>query len=43
MTLEEVTRLHIERVLRDVGGKRLPAARILGIDVKTLRARLKEG
>jgi len=43
MTLEEVTRAHIERVLRDVGGKKLAAAKILGIDVKTLRAKLKEG
>jgi DNA-binding NtrC family response regulator len=43
MTLEDAARTHIERVLRHVGGKKVAAAKILGIDVKTLRAKLKEG
>jgi transcriptional regulator with GAF, ATPase, and Fis domain len=36
MTLADLERRHIERVLREVGGNRSEAARILGIDRSTL-------
>lgn len=35
-TLEEVKRAHVLEVLRACGGKREDAARILGVDRKTL-------
>jgi len=41
--LAEVEREHIQSVLRSVGGNRSRAARILGIDRKTLRKRLGDG
>ncbi len=40
-SLAEVQRIHIERVLRYTEGKKAPAARLLGIDVKTLYAKIK--
>jgi two-component system response regulator HydG len=42
-TLEDVEREHIERVLKDCGGNRSAAARLLGIDRKTLWRKLKDG
>ncbi len=42
LPLAEVERRHIERVLRSVGGNRLAAAQILGIDRSTLFRRLKQ-
>lgn len=40
MTLEEVERRHVLKVLRACNGNRLEAARILGIDRKTLARKL---
>ena len=40
-TLAEVEREHIRNVLALVGGNKTQAARILGIDRKTLRQKLK--
>ncbi len=40
--LEEVEREHIERVLRECGGNRSAAARVLGIHRKTLWRKLKD-
>jgi two-component system response regulator HydG len=40
-TLEEVEIEHIVRVLESVGGNKSRAAKVLGIDVKTLREKLK--
>ncbi len=40
LSLGEVERRHVERVLRSVGGNRAAAARILGIDRSTLYRRL---
>ena len=40
-TLAEVEREHIQSVLAEVGGNKTQAARILGIDRKTLRQKLK--
>jgi two-component system response regulator HydG len=40
-TLAEVEREHIRNVLAHVGGNKTQAARILGIDRKTLRHKLK--
>ncbi|MBL8112508.1 MAG: sigma-54-dependent Fis family transcriptional regulator [Acidobacteria bacterium] len=41
-TLEEVERRHVQRVLEASGGNRSEAARLLGIDRKTLARKLKE-
>lgn len=41
LTLAEVERLHIQRVLEGVGQNKTKAAEILGIDRKTLRGKLK--
>ncbi len=41
-SLAEVEREHVRRVLDEVGGNKSQAARILGIDRKTLRAKLEE-
>jgi two-component system response regulator HydG len=41
LTLSEMERLHIQRVLREEGGNRARAARRLGIDRKTLWRRLR--
>ncbi|MDY7091705.1 MAG: sigma-54 dependent transcriptional regulator [Acidobacteriota bacterium] len=40
--LAEVERLHIERTLRYTEGKKAPAARLLGIDVKTLSKKIRD-
>ena len=40
-SLEEVERRHILRVLEAVGGNKTQAAQILGINRKTLHARLQ--
>lgn len=39
--LSEMERRHIVRALRYTEGKKAPAARLLGIDVKTLRSKIK--
>jgi DNA-binding NtrC family response regulator len=39
--LTEVERVHISRVLRYTEGKKAPASRILGIDVKTLNNKIR--
>jgi two-component system, NtrC family, response regulator HydG len=41
MPLAEIERLHILRALRFTDGKKAPAARLLGIDVKTLASKLQ--
>ena len=41
MPLEEVERRHILRVLQAVGGNRTLAAKILGLDRKTLYRKLE--
>jgi DNA-binding NtrC family response regulator len=35
-------RAHIARVLQDTGGKKLQAARLLGIDIKTLNKKVRD-
>jgi two-component system, NtrC family, response regulator HydG len=40
--LEDAERIHIKRVLESVGGNKTQAAKLLGIDRKTLREKLKE-
>ncbi len=42
VSMAEIERLHVERVLRHTGGKKAPAARILGVDVKTLASKIKK-
>jgi DNA-binding NtrC family response regulator len=42
LTLEEVERRHICRILDSVGGNRTQAAKILGIGLRTLQRKLKE-
>jgi len=42
LSLEEVERRHVQRVLRSVGGNRAAAARILGIDRSTLYRRMSQ-
>jgi DNA-binding NtrC family response regulator len=41
LPLTEMERLHIVRALDFTGGKKAPAARLLGIDVKTLSRKIK--
>jgi DNA-binding NtrC family response regulator len=41
VSLADVERIHIARVLARTGGKKLQAARLLGIDIKTLNKKLK--
>jgi len=41
LKLEEMERLHIQRVLRQMGGRRGETAEALGIDRKTLRQKLR--
>ncbi len=41
LPLKEVERLHIQTALRYTEGKKAPAARLLGIDVKTLSSKIK--
>jgi DNA-binding NtrC family response regulator len=40
-SLAEMERLHIARVLAETGGKKMRAARLLGIDLKTLNHKIK--
>jgi len=40
-SLAEMERLHIARVLKDTGGRKMQAARLLGIDLKTLNHKIK--
>ncbi len=40
-SLAEMERLHITRVLLETGGKKMQAARLLGIDLKTLNHKMK--
>ena len=40
-SLAEMERLHIARVLAETGGKKMQAARLLGIDLKTLNHKIK--
>ncbi len=40
-SLGEMERLHITRVLSETGGKKMQAARLLGIDLKTLNHKIK--
>jgi DNA-binding NtrC family response regulator len=41
LTLAEVEKRHIQRVLASTGGNKTRAARVLGIDTKTLYNKLK--
>jgi two-component system NtrC family response regulator len=41
-SLSEVERLHIARVLSETKGKKMQAARLLGIDLKTLNKKIKD-
>jgi len=40
-SLAEMERLHLIRVLKETGGKKMRAARLLGIDIKTLNQKIK--
>jgi DNA-binding NtrC family response regulator len=40
-SLAEMERLHIARVLAETGGRKMQAARLLGIDLKTLNNKIK--
>ena len=40
-SLAEMERLHVMRVLAETGGKKMQAARLLGIDLKTLNLKIK--
>jgi transcriptional regulator of acetoin/glycerol metabolism len=42
VSLSEMERSHIARVLQDTGGKKMHAARLLGIDIKTLNKKLRD-
>ncbi len=42
VSLSEMERLHIARVLSETGGKKMQAARLLGIDLKTLNKKIKD-
>jgi two-component system response regulator AtoC len=42
VSLADMERLHIARVLAQTGGKKLQAARLLGIDIKTLNKKIKD-
>jgi DNA-binding NtrC family response regulator len=41
LSLSEMERLHIARVLSETKGKKMQAARLLGIDLKTLNQKIK--
>ena len=41
-SLAQMERLHIARVLRETGGKKMQAARILAIDLKTLNKKIRD-
>ena len=38
--MKEIERLHIQRTLRYTEGKKAPAARLLGVDIKTLNSKI---
>ncbi len=40
-SLAEMERLHLMRVLKETGGKKMQAARLLGIDIKTLNQKIR--
>jgi DNA-binding NtrC family response regulator len=42
VSLAEMERLHIARVLRETGGKKMQAARLLAIDLKTLNKKIRD-
>jgi DNA-binding NtrC family response regulator len=42
LSLSEMERLHIARVLSETKGKKMQAARLLGIDLKTLNKKIKD-
>jgi len=42
VSLSEMERGHIARVLSETGGKKMQAARLLGIDIKTLNKKIKD-
>jgi len=42
VSLAEIERLHITRVLQETGGKKMQAARLLGIDIKTLNKKIRD-
>lgn len=41
-SLLEMERVHIARVQSDTGGKKMRAARLLGIDIKTVNKKIKD-
>ena len=41
-SLAEMERLHISRMLQETGGKKMQAARALGIDIKTLNKKIRD-
>jgi two-component system response regulator AtoC len=41
-SLAQMERLHIARVLRETGGKKMQAARLLAIDLKTLNKKIRD-
>jgi DNA-binding NtrC family response regulator len=41
-SLSHMERLHIAKVLQDTGGKKMQAARLLGIDLKTLNKKIRD-
>jgi len=40
-SLGEMERIHLTRVLQQTGGKKMQAARLLGVDIKTLNKKMK--
>jgi DNA-binding NtrC family response regulator len=40
-SLAEMGRLHLMRILKETGGKKMQAARLLGVDIKTLNQKIK--
>jgi DNA-binding NtrC family response regulator len=41
-SLAEMERIHVMRVLKETGGRKMQAARLLGIDLKTLNKKIKD-
>jgi len=41
-SLAEMERLHLMRILKETGGRKMQAARLLGIDIKTLNKKLRD-
>jgi DNA-binding NtrC family response regulator len=42
VSLAEMERAHVARILAETGGRKLQAARLLGIDIKTLNKKIKD-